>query len=365
MQRDQNNRVSWDLKVLRLKCRIDKYLQGITGKRKTEYVWDRIPFYKQMWQNAAARLSAQFVELAEGIWEIRNENRSTYINIHKVQLDDPVIYSLAGNKPFCYTLMEKNGIPVPKHTTFTLNEFYKAAYFIKENSGYYVVKPAMGTGAGIGVTTHLKSLRECRHAAALASLYSNEILLESLVPGECYRLLVLNGKMIHAVRRRGIRAKGDGRSTLWQLIEKENELRKNVKAHNGRHLIGKDRDLEATLLSQGFSIDSVAESGHNFLIKSFDCPSTENVEVRTIYDEVVTDLICPEMSRASELVAGLLNSRFAGIDVITLDPNLPLQVTGGVVNEINTNPGLHHHYLPYREGEDPAVSVLKQLLQIS
>ena len=365
MQRDHNNKVSWDLKVFRLKSRIDKHLQQIMGRRKTEYVWDRIPFYKQMWQNAALKISAQFIELAEGIWEIQNKDRSTFINIHKVQLDDPVISSLAGNKPFCYTLMKKNGIPVPKHITFTLNEFYKAEQFIKENRGYYVVKPAIGTGAGIGVTTHLKSPRECRQAAALASLYSNEILLESLVPGECYRLLVLNGKMIHAVRRRGIRAKGDGRSTLWQLIEKENALRKNVKGSNGRYLIGKDRDLKATLPSQGFSIDSVAEAGHNVLIKSFDCPSTENVEVRTIYDEVVTDLICPEISRVSELAAGLLNSRFAGIDVITLDPNLPLRVTGGIVNEINTNPGLHHHYLPYREGEDPVVSVLKQLLQIS
>lgn len=364
MQIDHNNKADWNLKVLRLKYKIEKYLQGIWGEKKTEYVWDRIPFYKQMWQNAAAKLSAEFEELAWGIWEVRYGDQRTFINIHKVQLDDPVISSLAGNKPFCYMLMQKNGIPVPKHVTFSLNEFYKAVKFIEENGGYYVAKPAIGTGSGIGVTTHLKSVRECRRAAALASLYSNEILLESLVPGECYRLLVLNGQMIHAVRRRGIRARGDGRSTLWQIVEKKNTLRKKAKVSNGRHLIRKDRDLEATLLSQGFSTDSVVESGHDVLIKSFDSPSTENVEVRTIYDEVISDSICPEIIRVAQMVAGLLNSRFAGIDIITRDPGLPLQVTGGVVNEINTNPGLHHHYLPSLDGEDPAVSVLKQLFQI-
>nr|HQU71074.1 hypothetical protein [Calditrichia bacterium] len=34
-----------------------------------------------------------------------------------------------------------------------------------------------------------------------------------------------------------------------------------------------------------------------------------------------------------------------GVDLITPDVSRPLDEVGGVINEINTNPGLHHHYL--------------------
>jgi D-alanine-D-alanine ligase-like ATP-grasp enzyme len=87
--------------------------------------------------------------------------------------------------------------------------------------------------------------------------------------------------------------------------------------------------------------------------------------VRTVYDQSVTHLICKDIRERAERVARLLNSRFAGIDVITLDPALPLEESGGVINEINTNPGLHHHYVCGDEDSTPALSVLSYLLKKS
>ena len=113
-----DSKTSWDITVLRQKYRIHKMWERITGTEKNTYVWHRTAFYKQMWQDAARELSAEFIELADGIWEIRAGDRMTRINIHKVQLDDPVISGIAGNKPLCYAEMMKSNIPVPKHTTF-------------------------------------------------------------------------------------------------------------------------------------------------------------------------------------------------------------------------------------------------------
>ena len=54
----------------------------------------------------------------------------------------------------------------------------------------------------------------------------------------------------------------------------------------------------------------------------------------------------------------------AGVDVITPDPSRPLVESGGVINEVNGTPGLHHHYLV----ADPvaatrvAIPVLERLL---
>ena len=127
--------------------------------------------------------------------------------------------------------------------------------------------------------------------------------------------------------------------------------------------------MAATLLAQGLSSDSVIQDKREVLVQSHDAPHAKHVEVRTIYDEVVTGLICKELRQQAERAAILLQSKFAGVDVITLDPSLPLEKSGGVINEINTNPGLHHHYVSSchdacctSDDIGPTVSVLTHLL---
>ena len=331
--------------ALRMKQRFSIIGARLWGGPKTVYVWSRVPFYRQMWEAAATRLSAEFIELAEGVWEVRLGQSATFINNHKVQLDDAVIDSLCGNKPFCYDMLKRERIPIPDHVVFHHRDLDAAWQFLKGKTGLHVVKPALNTASAMGVTTHLGSVRECRMAIALASLYSPTIILEDLVSGECYRLLVLNGKMIHAVRRRGARVRGDGRSTIAELVKKENEQRSANRPSDHGGPITFNRDMAATLACQGYSPESVPRVGREVLVQSHDRAGARHAEVRTIYNEVVTDLICPELRHQAERAACILHSRFAGVDVITTDPSVPLEKSGGVISEINSNPGLHHHYL--------------------
>jgi len=360
------------LSALRLKCRLGNIVSRMGNRYKTVYVWERIPFYRQMWETAAAEVSAQFIELAEGIWEIRLGSSRTYIHIHQVQLDDAVISSFSGNKPYCYDVLSRAHLPVPDHVVFGIDDPDEAVRFMKRKNGLIVVKPALDTGSGMGVTTHVRSVHECRSAIALASLYGAKIIAEDLKPGECYRLLVLNGKMIHAVRRRGVRVRGDGRSTLAQLIAGENRQRREGRTHDARPVIIWNRDLAATLLAQGLTGDFIPPCGRETLVQSYALPDDKHVEVRTVYNEVVTDLICRELRESVERAALLIHSKFAGVDVITLDPSVPLERNSGVINEINTNPGLHHHFTrstrdTYDRADDigPALRVLEQLLGIA
>lgn len=114
----------------------------------------------------------------------------------------PVILQLAGDKAFCYRLFARAGLPVPDHEVYRLKEFYKVERFMQTQADQLlVVKPAKGTSGARGITTHLRNLRECRRASALASLYSDKIIVERWIPGESYRLLVLDGRTIHATRR--------------------------------------------------------------------------------------------------------------------------------------------------------------------
>jgi D-alanine-D-alanine ligase-like ATP-grasp enzyme len=359
------DKAGWRLNLLRVRCRIRKILGRFARTNRPMYVWDRMPFYKQMWEHAASSLSADFLELGEGIWEIRNGHQRTRINNHVIQLDDPVTLNLAGNKTFCYSVMTKDGLPVPKHLSFLLHEMDKAKQFVKQQGGLFVVKPSIGTAGSMGITTHIMTVRELSRAVALASLYGKEIIIERLIPGECYRVLVLNDKVVHVSRRRGLWVHGDGESTIWRLVSKENESRQ---CHEKKSMCisSSDRDLMATLEAQGVSQETVPAIGQKVLVKSCAYPLKKHTEVLTVFNEDVTDLVCNDIRDKAIQAARILHSKFAGVDIISLDATIPLERSGGVVSEINTTPGLHHHYnLQYSEKRDPAVQVLRYLLNVT
>ena len=211
----------------------------------------------------------------------------------------------------------------------------------------------------MGVTTHILTRREVRKAAILASTYVPELLIERMIPGESYRLLVLDGEMIHAVRRRGPRLVGDGVSSIAQLVRIENQRLMAL----GKAVLGTGRDCRFTLNYQNLTLSSVPSKGQSFVVQSVSDPQQRRSEVRTVYNETVTDLVCGTLKRNAELVAETLRSRFIGVDLVTTDPTIPLEESGGAIIEANTTPGLHHHYdLRCERFPQPALRVIRALL---
>ena len=344
---------TFSMELRRAWCRLARGLARARGRSPNPMMADFIAIYERIWRDAAERISADFSEIQKGLWRIAYNGRATCVNNYKVQIDDPVVLGMAGDKPLCYRLLLADGIPVPDHECFRYRDHARAVRFMRRfDGGFFVVKPAAGTAGSCGVTTHIATPRECRQAIALASLLSEEILIERLVPGECYRVLVLDGKVLHASRRRGIRVTGDGRATVAELL--------------GRIRGGaEDRDAQATLTAQGMTLDSVPRKGREVLARSFDNERPVREEICTFYDEDVTGLIAPGLGDTAVRAAGALKARFAGIDIITVDPTVPLGESGGAVNEVNTTPGLHNHYGLLNSGDaSPAVDVLRYLFGI-
>lgn len=361
-----NHSVSWRLKYHRLRWRAGKKIEKFRGIDKKVYVSDRVELYKNIWRTAALQIPAKFIELAKGKWEIRYNDRATRINNYKVQLDDPVILELAGDKALCYSLFEKNGVPVPKHAVFKPTEIGTAVQFMKSNSGPFVVKPAVGTSAGRGVTTHIVREGELFKAAALASLYSDRILIERMIPGELYRLLFLDGKMIHASKRSGLKIAGDGKSTILELTSRA--LAGQHPQKNGLNLnrINNDLDFKITLAAQNLKMDSVLKNGSEVLVNSNGKKFGKGIETLPVYDRNVTQSVGKSIIDNAKKAVYLLGSEFAGVDCILIDDQAAMETSGGCVIEINTTPGLHHHYNLSKEDatESPALAVLRHLLGI-
>ena len=356
---------AFHLSWLRFKWRIVKRTRYYTDRKKWVSVWERTPQYKKIWGDAARALSAEFVELSAGVWEIRHGASSTRLYNHIVQVDDPVVLAIADNKPLCYEILRKTGLPVPEFASFRLDDMSKAKSFMEGNEGMFVVKPAHGTSGGLGITTHVRNFRDCRNAAALASLYCPDIVIERLIPGESYRILVLSGKVIHASRRRGVRVDGDGRSTIVQLMERENQRSRGSRNRRNHPLHLSDPDIRATLHAQRLDPGTVPGDGRSILLKGRD-DEGDREEIRTSYNEDVTALICEEIKNVAIKAAEAIDSRFAGVDIITADPVFPLANTGGAINEVNTTPGMHNHYdLDRQNGINPAETVLRHLLKLN
>jgi D-alanine-D-alanine ligase-like ATP-grasp enzyme len=325
------------------------------------YFHQRIAEYREAWHAASSAIGAEFTELTATTWQIERDGRRTRLVNYLTEFDNPVALSMAGNKPLIHRLLAQKGLPVPDHLVFSLPDIERAYRFLAAHPAGAVVKPAHGS-AGLGVTTHVETRSDVRRAAVLASLYSPDILIEALIPGECYRLLVLEGKMIHAVCRRGRRLKGDGVSTVLQLASRAS----TDETARAERALRADRNIRFTLGWQGISLDSVVEAEREFMLKTIPNDRDNLVELRTVYNAVATDQIGDALRNAAEQAAEIVHSDFVGVDVITPDPSLPLEQAGGAINEVNTTPALHHHYEFLADRYPaPAPNVLEALLRRS
>ena len=339
------------MRARRFAWRLGRIAGKVLRRKHTTYVHERVAQYGTYWKAAAGALGAVFQPLCRDVWEIRKNGQRTRVCNYLVQIDDPVTLRLAGNKPYCSAVAARLGLPVPPQRPFVLGEIESAWRFAQAHRGPFVVKPASGSSSGLGVTMHVRDRRQFDSAVALASLYGEELLVEAMVPMESCRLLYLAGELIHAVRRRGVRVVGDGLSSIAELL-----------ARNGYAKLCGDKATLATLEAQGLGLASRPAGGRECVVRYL--PANERVthELRTVYNESIIDRVCPELSRAMAAVVEEIGSRFAGVDILTNDPGVPLAASGGVFLELNTTPGLHHHYVG-DEGPAVTLQVLRHLLQ--
>jgi D-alanine-D-alanine ligase-like ATP-grasp enzyme len=304
----------------------------LPGRRRTVYVADRVGEYRAYWSAAAASMGADFTPLTDRLWEVRKGAARTRIFNDLVQLDDPVVLAMAGDKGLCYRLADELGIPVPVHGIFPRRGLWAAWRMISEDGHPFVIKPRRNTSSGMGVTVGVTRLDETARAVARAGLRDSSFIAERMVAGETCRLLFLGGEMIHAVRRRGIRVTPDGRASIRALL-----------AADGLAGLTEDRVTALTLLAQDLTVDSVPAIGASVLVRVLPAQERKRVELRTVYDEDITAAIAPGLVAEVRQIVDAVGSEWAGIDILTTDPGRPLSEVGGVLLELNTTPGLHHH----------------------
>ena len=162
----------------------------------------RARFYSAMWRTAAEVVGARLVTLPGDRAEICSGGRRLQVYENRTSIDEPAVVTRAADKFAVRALLAQAGIAVPQQVVVSIGEVDQALQMLKKSALPLVVKPAANTGAGAGVSTCVRTSHQLLTAIAWARAYGPRILIEEQIPGDCYRVLVMDGEVLDTVLRR-------------------------------------------------------------------------------------------------------------------------------------------------------------------
>jgi cyanophycin synthetase len=270
-----------------------------------------------------------------------NSDRSIVLRGATSELNTALGKLLADDKILTYTIANYAGIPTPASLLLTPDRDgsdVELQAFLRAH-GHIVVKP-IDCSCGKGVTTTVTDQASLHVAIEYAKQFSKNIMVQRYANGDDYRILVLNGRVIAAVRRCPTSIIGDGVKTIQQLFEIENAqpLRgssrfkplRSINPDEVKAYIGIERMNSVPAPGQKVQLVGVA----NCARVSICCD--------------VTEFIHPSIYRLAEKMTDAAYLSLCGVDII-IDGDASQPIGSGcqaVLIEINTAPDLSLHHFP-------------------
>lgn len=254
----------------------------------------------------------------------------------------PVSGFITGNKQLTRQFLETAEAPVPKGRTFRLDELDAAVAYASDLGYPVVAKPRSGK-SGSGVVANISDEQGVRWAVQHISTLQNgrgRFIIEQHLQGQDYRIYVAYGEVLSVVLRQPASVTGDGASTVAELVEAKNNLRRH-NPHTRTRLIRRDGASTYQLQKQGLDWESTPGAGHHVALAS-----AANISQGGDSTEVLPEThpeILDAAVRAVEAIPGLNQ---AGVDFLLVDHGQPLSQQGGGICEINTTPALMANQAP-------------------
>ncbi|HSH21387.1 MAG TPA: cyanophycin synthetase, partial [Candidatus Caenarcaniphilales bacterium] len=260
-----------------------------------------------------------------------------------------IAVDIASDKSLTNQLLSSAGLPVPRSQTVRGED---GAVEAANQIGYPVVVKPLDGNHGRGVSLNLQTAEQVRRAYGLARSESRDgdVVVESYVQGNDYRVLVIDGTVAAVAERVPAGVTADGRHTVRELVEIENS--------DPRRGIGHERVLtrihltdaaEELVRGQGFALDDVPAAGTRVELALTGNMSTGGTAIdRTIEAH-------PDNIEIAETAARIVGLDVAGIDFIVPDIAVPVREQGGAIVEVNAAPGFRMHTHP-TEGEPQYVA---------
>lgn len=265
-----------------------------------------------------------------------------------------IAVELACDKEETKNILEASAIPVPKGIIAVDHDDLKAAI---DRIGYPIVTKPVDGNHGKGATTNIQSWEEAVEAFAAAQKYGRRVICEKYITGFDHRILVINYRYVAAAIRTPAAVKGDGKSTIQELIDLVNsDPRRGYGHENVLTEITVDDFTRNILDAKGLTLESVLPMGEELWLK----PTANLSTGGTATD--ITDLVHPANVFMCERIARIIGLDICGIDIMAPDLLVPITENGGAILEVNAAPGFRMHLDPTaglaRNVAEPVIDML-------
>ena len=245
---------------------------------------------------------------------------------------------LASNKDETKRMLQDAAIPVAKGLCISREEEVQEAI---DKIGFPLVFKPLDGNHGKGATIGVKTAEEAYEAFAHAKHYSRRIIVEKFITGFDFRVLVIDHKFIASALREPAHVIGDGKSTINELIEKENkDPRRGYGHENVLTEISIDRETMEQLAKKNHTLETILPKDEKCYLKG-----TANLSTGGTSTDI-TDIVHPNNIFIFERISRVIGLDICGIDIMATNLSEPLEDTGGVVLEVNAAPGFRMHLAP-------------------
>jgi cyanophycin synthetase len=284
------------------------------------------------------RLNEQsLVQLGQGKYQQR-------IRATMTSMTSALAVDIAQDKRLTNQLLASAGLPVPRsEVVHSADEAVSAAKRI----GYPVVAKPLDGNHGRGVGLDIRSEDDARAAfdRAMKQSRGGEVVVEKMVEGSDYRLLVVGGRMVAVAERVPAHVMGDGEHTVRELVQITNaDPRRGLGHEKILTRIKVDEEAERLLREQALSLDDVPEAEAVVRLAATGNMSTGGSAIDRTWEAHEDNV---DIAEEAARVVGL---DVAGIDFLAPDITKPVRETGGAIIEVNAAPGFRMHTNP-TEGE--------------
>ena len=241
---------------------------------------------------------------------------------------------IAASKSLSKSVLHQLGIPTPAFR-LVQNEAEVAEAALEV--GFPCVTKPVDCSGGKGVSAGLQTVEAAQIGfRAARGVSTGPVLIETHLEGDDHRLMVVEGRLVAAIRREPPTVIGDGRRTIRELVAAKNigrDPRSLVRSGYFRP-IRFDASALLHLAGQGLKPETVLPKAQTIRLRSNGNLSTGG----TCVD--VTPQVHPEIRSLLESLSQTLQIAMLGADYMTTDiSRSPRDNKGGFV-EINTCPGL-------------------------
>ncbi|MCT4615279.1 MAG: bifunctional glutamate--cysteine ligase GshA/glutathione synthetase GshB [Marinifilaceae bacterium] len=288
-------------------------------------------------------INIDILDKSENILKLEKDNKVEYVKqATKTSVDTYSSVLMMENKSVTKKILDKNNINSPRGSEYSNKDKAYAAYLHHKNKSI-VIKPN-STNFGIGISILLDNNSEETYKKAVDIAFENDklVLIEEFISGKEYRFFVINDKVEGILHRVPANIKGDGKSSIRELIEIKNK--NSLRGQGYRTPLEKIKMGEAEsmfLAQQKLDFDSVIENDKIVYLR-------ENSNISTGGDSIdFTDEMHQSYKDIAVEAAKALGVRITGIDIMILDIAQPANQENYSIIELNFNPAIHIHCYPF------------------